>query len=148
MDPLPGTYALILEATVAREISVGHLGRLRLAPGWYVYVGSAFGPGGLRARCAHHMKVARKPHWHVDYLRAVTRLQAIWLTQDPQPREHQWAEQMARAQEARIPSPGFGSSDCRCVSHLSFHPVRPSFCGFRHRLFRAHPEHSVVMNSH
>ncbi len=144
MDPSPGTYALILEAGTAREIEVGRLGRLSLLAGWYVYVGSAFGPGGLRARCAHHLRAAPRPHWHIDYLRAVTRLHEIWFTRDPQPREHQWAEGMAVARGARVPFPGFGATDCSCLSHLSVHYLCPSFYAFKRRLSRRALGHSVV----
>jgi Uri superfamily endonuclease len=57
---------------------MGSLGRLQLRPGYYVYVGSAFGPGGLRARIEHHARPAVRPHWHIDYLRRYTRLEAVW----------------------------------------------------------------------
>ena len=144
MEPLPGTYALILESRVEGEIAVGRLGRLHLAPGWYVYVGSAFGPGGLRARCAHHRRPAPNPHWHIDYLRAFTRVHEVWYTVDSRPREHQWAEHMRGARGARVPLPGFGSTDCHCPSHLSLHPGCPSLEAFRRRLTRLAPGHSPV----
>ena len=146
MDPVTGTYALILESGAARAVLVGRLGRLSLAPGWYVYVGSAFGPGGLRARCAHHLRIAAKPHWHIDYLRTATQVREIWYTHDPHPREHQWAEQILCARGAMTPFPGFGATDCRCLSHLSFHCVYPSLSAFRRRLFRRCPGHSTVCN--
>ena len=73
----PGTYALLLASTATRCLyALGGLGSLTLRPGWYVYVGSAFGPGGVCARLAHHRKRAARPHWHVDYLRLHTRLEA------------------------------------------------------------------------
>ena len=45
-----GTYALLLRIDVTEEIAIGRRHRLRMAPGWAVYVGSAFGPGGAAAR--------------------------------------------------------------------------------------------------
>lgn len=50
----PGTYILILKSAVTRRVRVGRLGNLQLCAGYYVYIGSAFGPGGLRARIDHH----------------------------------------------------------------------------------------------
>jgi len=70
----PGTYILILKSAVTRRVRVGRLGNLQLCPGYYVYIGSAFGPGGLRARIDHHQRLAKRPHWHIDYLRRHTRL--------------------------------------------------------------------------
>jgi Uri superfamily endonuclease len=57
-EPRPGTYALLLSSAADGVIRVGRLGDLRLQPGFYVYVGSALGPGGVRARLAHHMRLA------------------------------------------------------------------------------------------
>ena len=57
-----GTYALLLSSATDAVIPVGRLGDLRLQPGFYVYVGSALGPGGVRARLAHHMRPAKRLH--------------------------------------------------------------------------------------
>lgn len=53
MQAKSGTYILILSSPARSTIDVGRLGRMTLAHGYYLYVGSAFGPGGLRARIAH-----------------------------------------------------------------------------------------------
>ena len=117
-----------------QQVEVGKLGRLQLRPGFYVYVGSAFGPGGLKARIAHHMKISEKPHWHMDYLRPALVLNEIWFTYDSRHREHQWAGALARIDGGTIPFSGFGASDCRCKSHLYFIRSKPSVRRFRDRL--------------
>ena len=66
MQTRPGTYALVLVSCSHQRVEVGKLGRLAVQSGYYVYVGSAFGPGGLKARIAHHVKISRRPHWHID----------------------------------------------------------------------------------
>jgi len=48
IQPSPGTYALLLSSATDSSIRVGRLGDLRLRPRYYVYVGSALGPGGVR----------------------------------------------------------------------------------------------------
>jgi len=58
--------ASIPAATKAVAIRVGKLGVLPLQPGFYVYVGSAHGPSGLRARLAHHLGPGSRRHWHID----------------------------------------------------------------------------------
>ncbi len=137
IQPGTGTYALVLPSLVNTSIQVGKLGEFRLHPGYFVYVGSAFGPGGLRARIAHHRRTTTRPHWHIDYLRRVLPLQDVWYSFDPQRREHHWAKTMGERPEGSIPFPGFGASDCACLTHLFFFKTKPSLAAFRRGL-RAH----------
>ena len=125
MQALPGTYALIFSSTRKRQITVGKIGTLRLQPGFYVYVGSAFGPGGLKARIEHHSRKAARPHWHIDYLTFALDLKEIWYTSDPVHREHQWATIISNTRGSSAPLAEFGSSDCRCNTHLFFFKSKP-----------------------
>ncbi len=61
-------------------ITVGKFGELVFPAGDYMYLGSAMGPGGLFARLSHHLRVASKPHWHIDWLRQYAALPEIWYT--------------------------------------------------------------------
>ncbi|MCU7843689.1 MAG: GIY-YIG nuclease family protein [Candidatus Thiodiazotropha sp. (ex Monitilora ramsayi)] len=108
------------------DIPVGKLGNFTFARGWYLYVGSAFGPGGVAARCRHHRQVSTHPRWHIDYLRAVCDLREVWFTHDPVPREHLWAKRLASKLKLQSPVHGFGASDCGCGSHLFFSAVKPN----------------------
>ena len=45
-----GVYVLIFKLEASLEVEVGRFGRQMLPAGHMLYVGSAFGPGGLRAR--------------------------------------------------------------------------------------------------
>lgn len=114
----PGTYVLLLQATTPQPIQVGRLGSLLVQAGYYLYVGSALGPGGLAARINRHLRQDKKPHWHIDYLRAVTEVVDVRWQCDPLRRECAWAEQWQQVAGATIPLAGFGSSDCGCESHL------------------------------
>lgn len=114
----PGTYALLLRADTAQTIEVGALGELAVRPGRYVYVGSAFGPGGVRARVHRHARDDGATHWHIDYLRAVTTLARVWWTHDDARRECAWATALHDRVRATVPLRGFGASDCTCQSHL------------------------------
>jgi Uri superfamily endonuclease len=129
-----GTYALVMACSSDPKVAVGKLGSLRLQSGFYVYVGSAFGPGGLKARIAHHVKISERPHWHIDYLRPALDLSEIWFTHDSRHREHQWVEVLAGLRGATVPISGFGASDCRCNSHLLFFDSPPSGAGFCRRV--------------
>lgn len=121
----PGTYALTLPLDGPVEIRAGSLGSFRLAAGAYIYLGSAFGPGGLRSRLKHHLSPVRSPHWHIDYLRQAAQVVEIIYAPGPERYEHTWAAALAENPEFSIPIPRFGASDCRCPAHL-FYTTSPS----------------------
>ena len=134
MQAQPGTYALVMACVSDQRVEVGKLGRLHVRPGFYAYIGSAFGPGGLKARIAHYVKISRRPHWHIDYLRSILDIDEVWYTYDSEQHEHQWADTFSRLKGATIPMAGFGASDCSCLSHLFAFTAQPSICSFRRRL--------------
>ena len=136
-----GSYALLFYCASSITVPVGRLGQLSLIQGYYVYCGSAFGPGGVKNRTDHHRKISRRPHWHIDYLRPYLQLLEIWYSFDRHNREHQWAQQMGRLRGATAPFPGFGSSDCPCPTHLMRLGYKPSFTGFRRRVRATNPGH-------
>lgn len=103
-------------------MSVGRLGELTLPAGYFVYIGSAFGPGGVAARVARHCRCDKPLRWHIDYLRSVSEPVGVWFSDASAPLEHEWARQVGQAQLEAIP--GFGCSDCQCPSHLFTARVR------------------------
>lgn len=140
-----GTYALLLHATDEPIIEVGALGDMSVRAGVYVYVGSAFGPGGLRARVERHVRSDGALHWHVDYLRTETTLETVWYTHDPERRECTWAEIVRSLSGASVPMEGFGASDCTCPAHLARFQSRPSSSTFQARVHERCPGHDAVM---
>ncbi|MFO7764873.1 MAG: DUF123 domain-containing protein [Pelovirga sp.] len=97
-------------------MSIGRLGVKNFVRGWYGYCGSAFGPGGLRARLRHHFSPTCRCHWHIDYLKAHARLRTVCWCADIN-HEHNLSRYLLEA-GAQVPVAGFGSSDCGCISHL------------------------------
>ena len=144
MRLLPGTYALVFKTKQKYRISVGKLGTLKLQTGYYIYIGSAFGPGGLKARIGHHCRNSGRHHWHIDYLSEYLYPAEVWYTYDAIHREHQWSQVLARARGVSIPLPGFGSSDCRCISHLYFFSTRPSRNYFRRKIYTVINDHAKI----
>jgi Uri superfamily endonuclease len=121
-----GTYALLLRLDKPQKIMVGALGLLDLSPGWFLYIGSAYGPGGLASRLARHRRRANKRfHWHIDYVRAATTLVELWTHEGRERQECFWAAAAATLAGAAVVAPGFGASDCRCPSHFYHYPLRP-----------------------
>ncbi len=137
-----GSYLLLFYCPQSVRVTAGKLGELTLQSGYYLYCGSAFGPGGVKARTDHHRRISQRPHWHIDYLRPHLQLMEIWYTFDPQSREHHWSALLAELRGASLPFPGFGSSDCRCPSHLLRLGYKPSFIAFRQRMREQQPGHA------
>ncbi len=118
-----GSYVLWFYLPGARSIEVGRLGRLSFRRGWYGYCGSAFGPGGLRARLGHHLRPSLRRHWHVDYFKSYGSLREIWWSEGKN-HEHELSRILSAVDDALIPVPGFGAADCRCPSHFVRLPRR------------------------
>jgi len=82
------------------------------------YVGSALGPGGLRARLARHASPSPRKHWHIDFLLPHARVTGALVVESPERIECALASWLAELADSCVP--GFGSSDCRCEGHLFF----------------------------
>lgn len=121
-----GTYVLILQLKKNAKLQIGKLGCFDFKRGYYAYVGSAFGPGGLAARLKHHHTLSANPHWHIDYLRKTALVIETWVRAGRARYEHEWAENVYHMKSCRCPIKGFGSSDCRCPAHLFYFKQKPS----------------------
>lgn len=115
-----GAYVLVVRLERCVNLQVGKLGRFMFAAGVYAYVGSAM--NGLDARLARHRRREKKLHWHIDYL---LRHGTIVNVLEFESSDRQECQLIARVREGwytEHPAPGFGSSDCRCTSHLHLLP--------------------------
>ena len=128
-----GTYVLIFNLESDCRIAVGKLGWFAFPSGWYAYSGSALGPGGLAGRLRHHLHIAGHPHWHMDFLRPHGRIAEIWYGHGPAYDEHRWSGILVRMAGTRAVAKGFGSSDCRCETHLIHFTTQPAIASFRFR---------------
>jgi HEAT repeat protein/Uri superfamily endonuclease len=123
-----GTYVLVLRLDTPQIISVGRLGEVEFPAGWYLYVGSAHGAGGLQARLARHRRRLggeKRAHWHVDHLREHAAWHGAWTRTSDRRLECAWAGALRRLPGAEIVARGFGASDCSCPAHLVCVPVLP-----------------------
>ncbi len=114
-----GVYVLVLRLLSPATIRV--LGRdVGLPAGRYVYIGSARGPGGLRARLGRHVRGDGRPRWHIDALRAVAEVEGLAYWIGDEVTECGVARAVTALPGATIPIPRFGASDCRggCPAHL------------------------------
>jgi Uri superfamily endonuclease len=131
-----GTYVLIASVAQMKRLEVGRLGIFDIMAGFYAYVGSAFGAGGLRARIGHHLDSIAAPHWHIDYLLGIAEPIEVWFSAASQKLEHHWAGLLEKAPNFRIPIARFGSSDYHRSrsSHLFYTRRLPSFRWFQQTL--------------
>ena len=113
-----------MRAQDRQQLQIGRLGGMQLSKGWYVYVGSAFGPGGLAARVSRHLQRHKTRHWHIDHLIWATTVREVWYSQRQRDLEHCWAQAALDQPAARNLLRGFGASDCQCLSHLVRFPTR------------------------
>ena len=110
-----GSYVLLIKLPEEQTITVGSLPDTCFPGGSYAYVGSAM--GGIKSRLGYHFKSSKKRHWHIDYLLERATIIGISICET----EYRSECAIARALSSRFDSiPGFGSSDCRCRSHLLF----------------------------
>lgn len=130
----PGTYALVVLLEKTATISIGKLGAQQFLPGYYVYLGSALGPGGLRARVGRHLQLrgSSKLHWHIDYLLRKSTLIEIWWGVGDNRHECSWAEILGKT--GMVFPLGFGSSDCNCDGHLVAFRTTSALCDGQERL--------------
>lgn len=110
-----GGYILLIENIKDSEISIGSLGRIKFRKGFYAYTGSAL--NGLEARINRHLRKKKKLQWHIDYLLENARIVGIFCVKTNKRIECDIA---ANLSEKFMSIRRFGSSDCKCNSHLFF----------------------------
>jgi Uri superfamily endonuclease len=110
-----GSYILLTELAAEENVLIGKLGYIFFPKAFYAYVGSAM--NGLEARLARHLRKEKELHWHIDYLLKEAKLLEIILCPSEQRIECFLAQALAKEFQS---IPGFGSSDCKCQSHLYF----------------------------
>jgi sugar fermentation stimulation protein A len=116
-----GSYILLIALPRMVRMEVGALGPLEFPQGFYAYCGSAM--GGLAARINRHLGRKKKVQWHVDYLVEKGKVCKALYAVTNERLECQLAQGLKQTFKNY---PGFGSSDCRCQSHLFFSQELPA----------------------
>jgi len=96
-----------------------------LKKGFYIYVGSAFGKGGLSSRIHRHLRKEKKVHWHIDQITTKDICQFYGVAVFPNEKSECEISNLMSRFENLQPIKYFGSSDCRnnCISHFFY--VKP-----------------------
>lgn len=113
-----GLYILFCKLNEPCSMQIGRLGTFDFRTGFYAYVGSAYGPGGLAARLDRHLRKPseKRTHWHIDHFLARAQPWGAAWAVDNRLNECEWARSLATV--GRRWPPHFGASDCRCAGHL------------------------------
>ncbi len=120
MRAVPGVYRLRIRLGRPAMLTVGAIGGFHFPAGWYVYTGSA--RNGLGQRIRRHLRRQKRQHWHIDDLLAVVDKVEAFVLPGTAVTE---CELHAALTGGDVVVPGFGSSDCRCASHLAYFGCRP-----------------------
>ena len=113
--PPEGAYVLIIKLKMATIIRVGALGTQKFKKGYYTYTGSA--RRALPQRVSRHLRKKKRKRWHIDYLLSRAKVVEIAATQEL---EECKINELLINVGGKILVKGFGSSDCRCPTHLLF----------------------------
>jgi Uri superfamily endonuclease len=115
MSVAKGIYVLIISVNKKIDVNVGALGVVNFEKGLYAYVGSA--QKSLEKRIERHLKRTKQKFWHIDYLLNDDNAEVleVFYKNAGKSEECKVANKMS---ERCVPTKGFGSSDCKCQSHL------------------------------
>jgi len=109
-----GGYILVLKTGQDRRLPFGRGGLSFVPKGFYLDVGSAM--TNLTARIERHVRLRKRRHWHIDWLRAVAEVHGAFPIRSSMRIECDLAEALSSLADWSVP--GFGCSDCTCRSHL------------------------------
>lgn len=113
-----GTYVLLIRLERERTAEIGKLGVFTFPAGWYAYTGSAM--GSLEKRIARHLALEKKKRWHIDYFLEIGRVVGVIPFPGERKIECSVNKAILEFNKARVIAKGFGSSDCKCPSHLLY----------------------------
>ena len=111
---MKGSYILFIKLNNNQNIKYGKKEKFVFKKGYYIYVGSAL--NSLESRIERHLRnINKKKFWHIDYLLIYGQILNIFY------KENRYREECDIAnllKEKFLPIPKFGSSDCKCTTHL------------------------------
>lgn len=126
-DLISGVYNLIIDVPEERIIKAGKLGSSVFRKGFYVYTGSAL--NCLEARLSRHFRKDKNMHWHIDYLLEYARITDVIAYITNRRLECQINLAILNLKACKGIVPRFGSSDCKCPSHLLYFADKPDLSG-------------------
>ena len=132
----PGSYLIIGRLDNEILLNSGRFSGHELLRGYYVYSGSAFGPGGLFSRISRHLNPDTKRFWHFDHLKANLCFIEVLFSAISNSQECDFIKVVQTIEGISFPLKLFGASDCRqkCPAHLARFPLSFDIGSVFHRL--------------
>jgi len=121
--PDSGCYQLIILLAESKSAKIGALGELNFKKGYYIYTGRA--KRNLIKRVERHQAKEKKLRWHIDYLLQYSRIMQI-IYYAKRLDECIINKNMAKLTNGDFIA-RFGSSDCKCESHLIWTKKAPCY---------------------
>jgi len=115
MSMAKGIYILVVSVSKDINVNVGALGSINFEKGVYAYVGSA--QKSLEKRIARHLRRTKQKFWHIDYLLDDAKVEVLKVFHKKAGKSEE-CRVAKKIGEMCVPTKGFGSSDCKCKSHL------------------------------
>lgn len=114
---MKGVYCLLINCRKSQSIRIGKFGIIDFTKGFYLYIGSAL--NGIEKRVSRHLGRKKNNFWHIDYFLSnrYVNIDCVYCLESNKKMECNIAE---KAGTIAKPVMGFGSSDCKCKSHLFF----------------------------
>ena len=117
-----GIYCLVFSIRKNLNLKIGRSRKSHKFPkGFYCYVGS--GMNNLEARINRHMSKGKNKFWHIDYLLDYADMLAVKTIKTNKKMECKISKMLEKF--GKQPAKGFGSSDCKCNSHLHHFKENP-----------------------
>jgi len=110
-----GIYILVVSVSKDINVNVGALGSVNFEKGVYAYVGSA--QNNLEKRIERHLRKTKQKFWHIDYLLDDANVEVLKVFYENAGKSEE-CKVANKIGERCVPTKGFGSSDCKCKSHL------------------------------
>ena len=110
-----GIYILVVSVSKDINVNVRALGSVNFEKGLYAYVGSA--QNNLEKRIERHLRKTKQKFWHIDYLLDDANVEVLKVFYENAGKSEE-CKVANKIGERCVPTKGFGSSDCKCKSHL------------------------------
>ena len=125
-----GVYCLVLNLEKSIKMRISRR-VFSLPEGFYCYVGSAL--NSLEKRLERHVSENKKKQWHIDHLTDKASVVHIKKIKTGKRLECHVSSKVMKLADEIVN--GFGSSDCKCKSHLHYFKESPLFMKEFHEIF-------------
>ena len=117
-----GVYCLLIKLEEEKVISIRKR-RVLFPKGYYCYVGSAL--NNLDKRIERHKSSDKKNHWHIDYFLEHAHIIDVRTISTQEKLECGLSDRIKNL-KSKVVMDKFGSTDCKCETHLHYFEKNPS----------------------